>query len=146
MARNQAKEGYRKLFARPFWIFMAKKIEMTWNIAKNGTAEPELKHIKNIFWGHKFEDGAITQFQIKIKCKTRCEYLYFANDMRYGSSPNALAPLGILLEVKTRVEGSLPFLESLDNVPQYFVQCQLQMICTDTEFWIMQSYCPETKT
>ena len=43
--------------------------------------------------------------------------------MRYGSSPDALGPLGILLEVKTRAEGSLSTLECLDKGPQYFVQC-----------------------
>ena len=66
--------------------------------------------------------------------------------MRYGSSPDALGPLGILLEVKTRAEGSSSPLQSLDTVPQYFVQCQLQMLCTDAEFCILQSYHPETKT
>ena len=65
--------------------------------------------------------------------------------MRYGSSPDALGPLGILLEVKTRAEGSSSPLQSLDTVPQYFVQCQLQMLCTDAEFCILQSYHPEPK-
>ena len=65
--------------------------------------------------------------------------------MKYGSSPNALGPLGILLEVKTGAEASLSPLQSLDTVPQYFVQCQLQMLCTDAEFCILQSYHPETK-
>ena len=66
--------------------------------------------------------------------------------MRYGSSPDALGPLGILLEVKTRAEGSSSLLQSLDTVPQYFVQCQLQMLCTDAEFCILQSYHPQPKT
>ena len=58
----------------------------------------------------------------------------------------AQIPLGILLEVKTRAEGSLSLFESLDTVPQYFVKCQLQMLCTGAEFCILQSYHPETKT
>ena len=66
--------------------------------------------------------------------------------MRYDSSPYALGPLGILLEVKTRAARSLSPLQSLDTVPQYFVQCQLQMLCTDAEFCILQSYHPESKT
>ena len=60
--------------------------------------------------------------------------------MRYGSSPDAVGPLGILLEVKSRAEVSLSPLESLDTVPQYFMQCQLQMLCTDVEFSVLQSY------
>ena len=50
--------------------------------------------------------------------------------MRYGSSPDVLGPLWILLEVKTKDEGSL----------------QLQMLSTDAEFCILQSYHPETKS
>ena len=42
---------------------------MTWNIVKSGTAEPEIKYMKNISWGHQFEDDAIEQFESIIKCK-----------------------------------------------------------------------------
>ena len=70
----------------------------------------------------------------------------FGNDLRYGSSLDALGLLRILLEVKTRTEGSLSPLQSLDTVPQYLVQCHLQILCTDAEFCILQSYHPETKT
>ena len=116
------------------------KFEMTWNIAKNGTAEPEMKHIKNISRVHQFEDDAIAQFQSISKCKTeRCGFFHFENDMRYGSSPDALGPLWILLEVKTKAEGSLSPLQSLDTVPQYFVQCHLQILSTDAEFFMLQS-------
>ena len=65
--------------------------------------------------------------------------------MRYGSSLDAPGPLAILLEVKIMAEGSLFPLESLDKAPQYFVQRQLQMLCTDAEFCILQSYHPERK-
>ena len=37
-------------------------------------------------------------------------------------------------------------LESLEKFKHYFVQCQLQMICTGAEFCILQSYHPESKT
>ena len=47
--------------------------------------------------------------------------------MRYGSGPDALGPLGILLEVKTMAKGSLSPLESLDKVPKHCI-CQLQML------------------
>ena len=113
---------------------------MTWNAVKNGTAEPEMKHIKNVSRGHQFKDDAIAQFESISKCRTeRRVFFHFEHDMRYGSSPDALGPLG-------RAEGSLSPLQSLDTVPQYFVQCQLQMFYADAEFCILQSYPPETKT
>ena len=116
------------------------KFEMTWNVVKNGTAEPEMKHIKNVSRGHHFKDDAIAQFESISKCRTeRRRFFHFENDMRYDSSPDALGPLG-------RAGGSLSPLQSLDTVPQYFVQCQLQMFHTDAEFCILQSYHPETKT
>lgn len=55
--------------------------------------------------------------------------------MRGGSSSDALRSLEILLEMKARVENCSDPLESLDK---YFVQCKLQMICTDAEFYILQ--------
>ena len=121
------------------------KFEMTLNIVKIGTTEPEMKDIKNISRGHQFEDDVIAQFESISKWRTeRCGFFHFENDIRYVSSPDSL--LGIFLEVKTRAEGSLSPLQSLNTVPQYFVQWQLQMLCTDAEFCILQPYHPETKT
>ena len=48
---------------------------MTCNIVKNGTAEPEIKHIKNISRGHQFEDDAIAQFEI-IKIQNRKMWIF----------------------------------------------------------------------
>ena len=39
------------------------KFEMTLNIVKIGTTEPEMKDIKNISRGHQFEDDVIAQFE-----------------------------------------------------------------------------------
>ena len=61
-------------------------------------------------------------------------------------SPEALGSLEILLDVKTRDEGNLFPLESLENVLQYFVQGLLLILCTDVKFCILQSYHPEIKT
>ena len=106
------------------------KFEMTWNVVKNGTVEPEMKHIKNVSRGHQFKDDAIAQFESISKCRTeRRGFFHFENDMRYDSSPDALGPLG-------RAGESLSPLQSLDTVPQYFVQCQLLMFYTDAEFCI----------
>ena len=54
--------------------------------------------------------------------------------MTYGLNPDALGPLKILLEVKTRAKEGLSSIESLDKFPQYFLQCQLQMLCSDAEY------------
>ena len=59
------------------------KFEMTWNIIKNGTPEPEMKHIKNISRGHQFEDDAIAPFESISKCRTeRCGFFHFENNIR----------------------------------------------------------------
>ena len=53
--------------------------------------------------GHQFEDDALVQFGSITKCKTaRCGFFHFENDMRYGSIPDALGTLGILLDMKTK--------------------------------------------
>ena len=103
--------------------------------------------IKNISGGHYYEREAITNFEKVSNCKTgKCGIFLHHTDTRYGSSPDALGTLGILLEVKTKAEGSSGPLESLEKFPHYFVQCQLQMLCTGAEFCILQSYHPESKT
>ena len=111
--------------------------DLTGEVVKEGKSEPDLTFIKNISRGHHYEDEAITNFQNISNCKTeKCEFFLHPTDSRYGSSPDVLGPLGILLEVKTRGEGSSGPLESLENFPHYFVQCQLQILCTGAEFCI----------
>ena len=58
-------------------------------------------------------------------------YFCYTLDNKYGCSPDGLGPAGILLEVKTRAVGSTGPITSLENFPQYYIQCQLQMLCTD---------------
>ena len=103
--------------------------------------------IKNISRGHYYEGEAITNFEKVSNCKTeKCGFFLHPTDTRYGSSPDVPEPLRILLEAKTRAERSSGPLESLGKFPHYFVQCQLQMLCTVTEFCILQSYHSESKT
>ena len=45
---------------------------------------------------------------------------------------------------QTRADASRGPLTSVNKFLQYFVQCQLQMICTNAEFCILPSYHPET--
>ena len=54
------------------------KFTMTWYFFKNGTAETEMKHIKNISRGHPFEYYAIAQFNSITQCKrSRCGFFHF---------------------------------------------------------------------
>ena len=123
------------------------KYNVIWDVVKNGTVEPDLSHIKNITRGHKFEDAAIKHFECVSKAKIeKCGCFSHPIDKNYGSSPDAFGPSGILLEVKTRTANSKGPIDSLENFPQYFMQCQLQMACTDAEFCILQSYHPETES
>ena len=69
--------------------------------------------IKNISRGHYYEGEAITNFEKVSNCKTeKCGFFLHPTGTRYGSSLDALGPLGILLEVKTRAGGSSGSLES----------------------------------
>ena len=73
--------------------------------------------IKNISRGHQYEDEAITNFQSISNCKTeKCGFFLHPTDSRYGSSPDVLGPLEILLEVKARGEGYFSPLESLEKL------------------------------
>ena len=122
------------------------KYEEMWAIVKNGISESQ-NTLKNFVRGHLCESEAISNFELILKAKTeRCGYFYYLKDKKYGSSPDALGPSSILLEVKTRAEGSMEPLQSLCNFPHYYVQCQLQMLCTETQFCLLQSYHPETQT
>ena len=80
-----------------------------------------------------------------MDCETeKCGFFLHLTDSRYGSSPDVLGHLGILLEVKTKGKGSFGPLESIEKFPHYFVLCQLQILCTGAEFFILQSYHPES--
>ena len=123
------------------------KFDLMWEVVKESKSDTDMTFIKNISRGHYCEGAPITNFEKGSNCKTeKCGFFLHPTDTRYGSSPDALEPLGILLEVKTRAEGFSGPLESLEKFPHYFVQCQLQMLCTGVEFCILQSYHPESKT
>ena len=80
-----------------------------------------------------------------MKYKTeKCGFFLHPTGSRYGSRPDVLGRLGILLEVKTKGKGFFGPLESLEKFPHYFVHCQLQMLCTGAEFCILQSYHSES--
>ena len=126
-------------------IYGKTKFDSVWDVVLNGTREIYMGHIKNIRRGNQFENEAITHFQSLSKATIqRCGFFEHPSKKRYGASPDGLGPEGILLEVKTRAENSDAALKSLGDCPQYFMQCQLQMQCTEAEFCILQSYHPES--
>ena len=128
-------------------IYGKAKYDTMWSVVKKGDKENYLGNIKNIERGHMYEDEAISNFKKISKAGIeRCGFFIHPSDTCYGSSPDGLGPAAILLEVKTRAANSDDPLMSIEKVPQYFVQCQLQMQCTEAEFTILQSYHPETQS
>ena len=80
MVRNWCKRRLQEVICLIFWVFMEKKFDRTLNIVKNGIAEPEMKHIKNISRGYQFEDDAIAQFESIIRLNTaRYVLFHFGN-------------------------------------------------------------------
>lgn len=123
-----------------------KKLSETLSLVKNGTAEPKLNHINNIARGNMYENEALLCFQADSQCKVeKCGFFYHPENKRYGASPDAIGPNSILVEIKTRAEKCDGPIESIEKYPHYFIQCQLQMVCTNAKFCILQSYHPETK-
>ena len=96
---------------------------------QRGKISPRFDFYQNISRGHHYEDEAITNFQNISDFKTeKCGFFLHPTDSRYGSRPDVLGPLAILLKLKTRGEGSSSPLESREKFPHNFVKCQLQML------------------
>ena len=94
-----------------------------------------------------YEQEAIYHFEKASNSTTeRCGFFVLTGDDRYGASPDAIAVANILLEIKTRAKGCDGPLENLIKSASYFVQVQLQMMCTDSNYCIVESYSPEKKT
>ena len=102
---------------------------------------------KNLERGHRFESEAISYFENASGCKTQhCGFYKLAEDPHYGSSPDALYPGLILLEVKTRAENCSSPLDNLVGKRHYVLQPNLQMICTGETHCILESYHPDSKS
>ena len=64
----------------------------------------------------------------------------------YDASPDALAASSIILEIKTRPAKTEGPLTSLKQLPRYYyIQPQLEMVCTGASYCILESYHPETQ-
>ena len=128
-------------------IYGKKKFTRYWQIVKDGKNEKDISYIPNIQRGHKYEKEAVAYFENMSKAETsECGFYSHSSRNRFGASPDALGPAGILIEIKTRAQNCEGPLESLDKFPNYFTQCQLQMSCTDSHACLLVSYHPESKT
>ena len=104
-------------------------------------------YINNIRRGLLHEDDGVKYFECASKSFTeKVGFFIHPKNTNFGASPDALCASGILLEVKTRAANCDGPLETLKNFPNYFVQCQLQMDCTNAHSCILLSYHPETDT
>lgn len=120
------------------------KYKSTWKIIKEGLKEKDISHIENIKCRQLFEDEAIRYFEEITKSKTeRCGFFIHPMNNKFGSSPDALGPAGILIEIKTRAKNSNGPLDSITLSPSHYLQCQLQITCTDAHSCILLSYHPE---
>ena len=123
-----------------------KKFTDTWEIVETGKKENDISGIENIKRGLMFEKDGIKYFERESKSTTQtCGFFYYPCNNRYGSSPDAIGANGILVEIKTRAKNSIGPLQNLNSCPHYYVQCQLQMACTDAHSCVLVSYHPETK-
>ena len=51
------------------------KLDLTWEVVKEGKSDPDLTFIKNISRGYYHEDEAITNFQNVSICKTKTVWI-----------------------------------------------------------------------
>ena len=61
----------------PFFIGLSGKLklDLTWEVVKEGKSDPDLTFIKNISRGYYHEDEAITNFQNVSICKTKTVWI-----------------------------------------------------------------------
>eukprot|EP00111_Clytia_hemisphaerica_P009720 TCONS_00028513-protein len=124
-----------------------KKFVSCWDIVRGGKTERSLKGITNIERGHYYEKDGIQFFQQISKATAEsCGFYIHPTNPRFGASPDALGPDGILIEMKTRTDNAESPLESMSSYPNYYLQCQLQMECTGAHTCILVSYLPEKET
>ena len=106
-----------------------------------------MSYINNIRRGLLHEDDGVKYFESASESfAEKVGFFIHPKNTNFGASPDALCASGILLEVKTRAANCDGPLETLKDFPNYFVQCQLQMACTNAHSCILLSYHPETES
>ena len=82
-------------------IYGKKKFNMMWDVVKNGTQDEDLSGIENVRRGHLYEKDGINYFEKMSKATSkRCGFFLHPTSDRYGVSPDALGPAGIIIELK----------------------------------------------
>ena len=126
-------------------IYGRSKFSIYWQIVLQGLEENEL--LSNHF--HNFRRGcereALSYSCDKSMSRATCGFFNHPDDSSYGASPGGLVAPGILLEIKTRAANSDGPLLNIATNPGYYIQAQIQMICTDYSYCIIMSYHPESK-
>ena len=103
-------------------------------------------HFLNFRRGCGFEGEALSYFCDKSMSHATCGFCNHPDDNSYGASPDGLVAPGILLEIKTRAANSDGPLLNIAKNPGYYIQAQIQLVCTDYSYCIIMSYHPESKT
>ena len=73
-----------------------------------------------------------------------CGCFSHSSDSTNDASPDAICPVPILLEIKTRAENSTSPLNNFKG--EHLLQTHLQMACTGFSYVIVESFDPETET
>ena len=114
-----------------------------WKVVKQGLKESDVinTNFENFKRGHKFEKEAISVFCNLSNSETQTSgFFEDPSDSNY-----ALAASSLILEVRTRAAKTEGPLISLKQLPSYYIQPQLEMVCTGASYCILESYHPETQ-
>ena len=129
-------------------LYGQEKFTKYWKVVKQGLEESDVlkTNFENFKRGHKCEKEAISVFFHLSNIKTEtCGFFEDPSDSNYGASLDVLAASPFILEVKTRPAKTEGPLSSLKQLPSYYIQPQLEMVCTDAPYCILESYHPETQ-
>ena len=130
-------------------IYWKSEFNIYWQIILQGLEENDLlsNHFFNFRRGREFKGKAPCCFCDKSMIHvTSCGFFNHPDDSSYGASPDGLVAPGNQLEIKTRAANSDGPLLNIAKNPGYYIQAQIQMVCTDYSYCIIMSYHPESKT
>ncbi|ENN93574.1 phage-related exonuclease [Bartonella bovis m02] len=98
-------------------------------------------------WGHKYEDRAIKKYSFIYDTPvTRCGFILHPTIEMAGASPDGLIGDDGLVEVKCPQPGThMFFLRTGKIKPEYILQMQFQMACTERKWYDFVSYDPLLK-
>ena len=103
-------------------MYGLKQFQFMWSVVRDGVREKDLSNIENIRRGHIYEKEALAHFEKITKTKANiCGFFKHPYLKNFGSSPDALGPDGILIEIKTRAQNSSGPLESFLSYPNYYL-------------------------